>query len=34
VLTFNCRPDGDNLVIDAGLNVGFGPTAFTLTSTS
>jgi hypothetical protein len=34
VLTFNCRPDGANLVIDAKLNVGFDPTTFTLTSTS
>jgi hypothetical protein len=34
VLTFNCRPDGENLVIDAELNVGFGPNTFTLMSTS
>jgi CubicO group peptidase (beta-lactamase class C family) len=34
VLTFNCRSDGANLVIDAKLNVGFDPTTFTLTSTS
>jgi CubicO group peptidase (beta-lactamase class C family) len=34
VLTFNCRPDGENLIIDAGLNVGFGPSTFSLTSTS
>jgi hypothetical protein len=34
VVTFSCRPDGENLVIDAELNVNSGPTTFTLTSTS
>jgi hypothetical protein len=34
VLTFSCRSDGENLVIDAELNVGFGPNTFTLASTS
>jgi hypothetical protein len=34
VLTFNCRTDGENLAIDAELNLGFGPNTFTLMSTS
>jgi hypothetical protein len=32
VMTLSCRPEGDVLIVDCGLNVSFGPTTFTLTA--